>query len=59
MVVGALNRARTTRSRIDALLRKWLEPLPHSFTAVDQAAGYRYDLSVPRAEGGVTFPRFS
>ncbi len=37
-------------ARIDALLHKWLERLPHPFTAADHAAGYRYDLSILQAE---------
>jgi hypothetical protein len=36
--------------RIDALLRKWLERLPHPCIAADRQAGYRYDLSVLQAE---------
>jgi hypothetical protein len=36
--------------RIEALVRKWLARLPHPFTAADQAAGYRYDLSILQAE---------
>jgi hypothetical protein len=36
--------------RIDALLRKWPARLPHPFTAADRAAGYRYDISILRAE---------
>ena len=35
---------------IDALLRKWLRILPHPFTDEDQAAGYRYELSILQAE---------
>jgi hypothetical protein len=40
--------------QIDALLRKWLQLLPHPFTAEDQAAGYRYELSVLQAEFSLT-----
>jgi hypothetical protein len=40
--------------QIDALLRKWLVLLPHPFTAADQDAGYRYDLSVLQAEFSLT-----
>ena len=40
--------------KIDALLRKWLERLPHPFTAADRLAGYRYDLSVLQAEFSLT-----
>jgi hypothetical protein len=39
---------------IDALLRKWLAILPHPFTPEDQAAGYRYELSVLQAEFSLT-----
>jgi hypothetical protein len=39
---------------IDALLRKWLAILPHPFTPGDQAAGYRYELSVLQAEFSLT-----
>lgn len=40
--------------RIDALLRKWLGRLPHPFTVADQAAGYRYDVSILQAEFALT-----
>jgi hypothetical protein len=40
--------------QIDALVRKWLARLPHPFTAADQAAGYRYDVSVLQAEFSLT-----
>jgi hypothetical protein len=30
-------------AKIDALLRKWLRPLPHPFIQTDRKAGYRYD----------------
>jgi hypothetical protein len=41
-------------AKIDALLRKWLEQLPHPFTARDRQAGYRYDLSILQAEFSLT-----
>ena len=41
-------------AKIDALLRKWLARLPHPFTAADQVAGYRYDLSILQAEFALT-----
>ena len=37
-------------AQIDALLRKWLKILPNPFTPADEAAGYRYELSVLQAE---------
>jgi hypothetical protein len=40
--------------QIEALLRKWLAILPHPFTPGDQAAGYRYELSVLQAEFSLT-----
>jgi hypothetical protein len=40
--------------KIDALLRKWLERLPHPFTPADRHAGYRYDLSILQAEFSLT-----
>jgi hypothetical protein len=40
--------------QIDALLRKWLRILPHPFTDADEAAGYRYELSVLQAEFSLT-----
>jgi hypothetical protein len=36
--------------RIEAVVRKWFARLPNPFTAADQAAGYRYDLSILQAE---------
>jgi hypothetical protein len=36
--------------KIDALARKWLAILPNPYSAADQAAGYRYDISVLQAE---------
>ena len=41
-------------AKIDAFLRKWLARLPHPFSAADQAAGYRYDLSILQAELSLT-----
>src|SRR5215475_3341040 len=41
-------------AQIDALLRKWLERLPHPFTAADRKAGYRYDVSILQAEFSLT-----
>src|SRR5262245_20555117 len=41
-------------AKIDALLRKWLERLPHPFTTRDRQAGYRYDLSILQAEFSLT-----
>jgi hypothetical protein len=40
--------------QINALLRKWLAILPHPFSPVDRAAGYRYDLSILQAEFSLT-----
>ncbi|WP_420497809.1 hypothetical protein [Parafrankia soli] len=40
--------------QIDALLRKWLDILPHPFTGDDQDAGYTYDISVLQAEFSLT-----
>ncbi|MBV9140088.1 MAG: hypothetical protein JO115_04095 [Pseudonocardiales bacterium] len=39
---------------IDALLRKWLKILPNPFTPEDEAAGYRYELSILQAEFSLT-----
>jgi hypothetical protein len=39
---------------IDALLRKWLRILPSPFTNTDEAAGYRYELSILQAEFSLT-----
>jgi hypothetical protein len=39
---------------IDALLRKWLRILPNPFTDEDEAAGYRYELSILQAEFSLT-----
>ncbi len=41
-------------AQIEALLRKWLAILPSPFTPDDQAAGYRYELSVLQAEFSLT-----
>jgi hypothetical protein len=41
-------------THIDALLRKWLAILPNPFTDADEAAGYRYELSVLQAEFSLT-----
>lgn len=40
--------------KIDALARKWLDILPNPYSAADQAAGYRYDISVLQAEFSLT-----
>ena len=40
--------------QIDALLRKWLRILPNPFTDDDEAAGYRYELSILQAEFSLT-----
>ena len=40
--------------QIDALLRKWLAILPNPFTDEDEAAGYRYELSILQAEFSLT-----
>ncbi len=39
---------------IEAVFRKWLEVLPHPYTPEDEAAGYRYDLSILQAEFSLT-----
>jgi hypothetical protein len=41
-------------AKIDALLRKWLEKLPHPFSPADRRAGYRYDVSTLQAEFSLT-----
>jgi hypothetical protein len=46
--------AALSAERIEALARKWLARLPHPFTAADQAAGYRYELSVLQCEFSLT-----
>ena len=40
--------------KIDRFLRKWLVRLPHPFSVVDRAAGYRYDVSTLQAEFSLT-----
>ncbi len=40
--------------KIEAFARKWLRRLPHPFTAADQRAGYRYQLSILQAEFSLT-----
>jgi hypothetical protein len=39
---------------IEALLRKWQAILPYPYSPADQAAGYRYDLSIVQAEFSLT-----
>ena len=41
-------------AHIDALLRKWLRILPNPFTDADEAAGYRYELSLLQSEFSLT-----
>ena len=41
-------------AKIEALLARWLERLPHPFTASDEQAGYRYELSILQAEFSLT-----
>ena len=41
-------------AQIDALLRKWLRIVPTPFTDEDEAAGYRYELSILQAEFSLT-----
>jgi hypothetical protein len=45
---------RLSAAKIDALVRKWLRMLPHSFTAVDRRAGFGYDVSILQAELSLT-----
>jgi hypothetical protein len=40
--------------KIEALARKWLDILPSPCSKADQAAGYRYDMSVLQAEFSLT-----
>jgi hypothetical protein len=40
--------------KIEALARKWLDLLPSPYSKADQAAGYRYDISVLQAGFSVT-----
>jgi hypothetical protein len=41
-------------AQIQALLDKWLAVLPNPFTPEDEAAGYRYEISIPQAEFSLT-----
>jgi hypothetical protein len=41
-------------AQIEALLRKWLRILPNPFGRDDEAAGYRYELSILQAEFSLT-----
>ena len=41
-------------AKIEAFARKWLRRLPHPFTAADQRAGYRYQVSILQAEFSLT-----
>ena len=43
-----------TEDKIEALARKWLAILPNPYSPTDQAAGYRYDISVLQAEFSLT-----
>lgn len=43
-----------TDEKIEQLLAKWLDRLPHPFSAEDQEAGYRYQLSILQAEFSLT-----
>jgi len=38
-------------ARIDRVVRKWLERLPHPFDPQDRASGCRYDISILQAGG--------
>jgi hypothetical protein len=40
--------------KIEALAHKWLQRLPHPFTAADSQAGYCYELSILQAEFSLT-----
>ena len=40
--------------KIEALLRKWLDLLPHPFSTADRQAGYGYDLSILQLELSLT-----
>jgi len=40
--------------KIEAFARKWLARLPRPFSAADEAAGYRYDVSILQAEFSLT-----
>lgn len=41
-------------AKIDRLLRKWLQRLPHPFPAKDRRAGYRYQISILQIELALT-----
>ena len=41
-------------AKIEQCFRKWLALLPHPFSADDQRAGYRYELSILQAEFSLT-----
>jgi hypothetical protein len=43
-----------TEVKIEVLARKWLAILPSPYSPADQAAGYRYDISVLQAEFSLT-----
>ena len=43
-----------TEDKIEALARKWLAILPNPYSPGDQAAGYRYDISILQAEFSLT-----
>ena len=43
-----------TAARIDALVRKWLERLPHPFSSGDRRAGLLYQVSILQAEFSLT-----
>ena len=45
---------RLSAEKIDGFLRRWLDLLPHPFTATDRKAGYRYDISILQAEFSLT-----
>jgi len=45
---------RLSAAKIEGFFRRWLERLPHPFTAKDRRAGYRYELSVLQAEFSLT-----
>jgi hypothetical protein len=40
--------------KIDAMVRKWLQRLPHPFSAEDRVANYVYDVSILQAEFSLT-----
>ena len=43
-----------TATRINCFFRKWLEQLPHPYSAQDRKAGFRYELSILQAEFSLT-----